>query len=526
MRLTRIGLALLVLGVLLPFSAGFSVADAQEPEASYTSALFGYTITWDADWQLNEQSGDAESDSVSFVDGTSFVFFSGRSDGSDARAAVDDFSTFLLEDDSFVDTQPMADCPGGDRALPSVTACFTFLRLYDDGVSVPEAALLEAWDLGNGVHLLMVATVPQEQFAAYLPKWTSFEIVPLGPAGGTTNVQPLEAELESVSFSFDPGVSEVDQAQVVEGIRLGQEVIGAYLGLERLAEIQVSVLASANAEQPNAVAATLGYEIQVYTGSEAWRTAPVLIRIETLVHELTHVYQNQLLGFMGHGVPLWFDEGAAEAMGYLAITQLGVLDQDDIYHLASYLLTIYPVTASLVQFEQYGSLTAEAYPLSYIAVQYLLGRAGLSVSALGTFYLAVSQGIPLEQAFQSTFGLSLDEYYVIFDDWIPSLQPEATFPLDFLPPDGTDQAAEARWLQTPVQVERGDQLILVVLTSPGAVCTLDVQMPERVTARETFANGEGEAFWLVTIPASAPAGAATVTAECGAAPVSAVVDVR
>ena len=117
------------------------------------------------------------------------------------------------------------------------------------------------------------------------------------------------------------------------------------------------------------------------------------------------------------GVPLWFDEGVAEAIGYLAITQIGVLDQDDIYELTSYLLTAYPVMGGLEQFAPYGSLTTEAYPLSYIAVQYLLGRSGLSVSALGDFYRAVASGSSVDDAFRSTFGISLDEYYVEFNAW-------------------------------------------------------------------------------------------------------------
>ncbi len=513
----RLGCALAVLGAMLATVFASSGIAAQEPVTSHTSAGFGYTITWDASWQLNDQSEDGISDTLSIVDGSSFVHFSGQNDGSDARAAVESFSGFMLDDDNYVDMKPMAECPGGNRAIPSVTACFTFLRLYDTGEAVPEAALLEAWDLGDGVRLLMVATVPQELFATYLPKWAAFGIVP-GEVAGAGTVLGF-AELEGVTFTFDPGVTDADRADVIEGIRLGQEIITNYLGLERLEEIQVNVLDTASADRPDAVAATLGFYIEVYAGGEAWQYAPGLIRIETLVHELTHVYQNQLLGPMDRGVPLWFDEGAAEAIGYLAITQIGVLDQDDIYQMALFMLTAFPAPGALEQFAPYGGLTAEAYPLSYIAVQYLLGRSGLSVSALGEFYRAMADGQWMGDAFLNTFGISLDEYYVEFDRWRPNLQTEFDLPPDFSPLYGSEQSAAAEWLSIQPRIERGDQLVAVVSTQPGAMCSLDLQFGDAAIERETFANDDGEAYWLVTIPFDAPVGSATASASCGAEPV-------
>ena len=244
------------------------------------------------------------------------------------------------------------------------------------------------------------------------------------------------------------------------------------------------------------------------------------------MHELTHVYRNQVLGPMDRGVPLWFDEGAAEAMGYLAITQIGVLDQSDIYQMALFMLTNFPAApGGLEQFAPYGALTAEAYPLSYIAVQYLLGRSGLSVSALGEFYRAMANGTWMGDAFLGAFGISLEEYYVEFDTWRPSLQPELDLPGDFSPLSGIEQPADAQWLHIQPRIERGDQLIAVVSTRPGAVCSLDLQFGEATMERETFANDDGEAFWLVTIPSDVPVGSATASASCGAAPVAATVEV-
>jgi hypothetical protein len=350
--------------------------------------------------------------------------------------------------------------------------------------------------------------------------------LPFDSSVAGAQVPQVDVQLDGVTFAFEPGVTDADRADVIEGIRLGQVVIANYLGLENLQEIQVTVRASASAEREFAVAATLGFEIEVYAGGQSWQYAPALIRIETLVHELTHVYQNELLGPGRTDVPLWFDEGAAEALGYLAITQIGVLDQDDIYQLSAYLLTNYPVSGSLAQFAPYGSLITEAYPLSYIAVQYLLGRSGLSVSALGEFYRAVGSGAAAGEAFQRTFGLTMLEYYVEFDAWRPTLQPASAVPPDFSPPHGIEQQATASWLHLQPQIARGNQLIVVIETSPGAVCALDLWLGQSAIQRETFANDDGEAFWLVTIPTDAPVGSATASASCGAAALSATVEVR
>jgi hypothetical protein len=336
----------------------------------------------------------------------------------------------------------------------------------------------------------------------------------------------IDVQIDGVTFAFEPGVTDADRADVIEGIRLGQDAIARYLGLENLQEIEVTVLASASTQREFAVASTQGFEIEVYAGGQSWKYAPALIRIETLVHELTHVYQNQLLGPSRTDVPLWFDEGAAEAMGYLAITQIGVLDQDDIYQLSAYLLTAYPVAGSLSQFAPYGSLITEAYPLSYIAVQYLLGRSGLSVSALGEFYRAVGGGTAVDEAFHRTFGITVPEYYVEFDAWRPTLQTGSEVPPDFSPPHGIEQQAAASWLHLQPEIVRGDQLIVVIATNPGAVCALDLLLGQSAIQRETFANGDGEAFWLVTIPTDAPIGPATASASCGAAAVEAIVEVR
>ncbi len=327
----------------------------------------------------------------------------------------------------------------------------------------------------------------------------------------------LQSSTSDIEITFDPLVNEPDRIDVVEGARLGLEVIGSFVGTAGLDAVDIFVSAEEASSGPYTMASTRGNEIEVFTGGRSWQSAPPLIRLETMVHELMHVYQNALEGRAIVTVPLWFDEGTAEALGYLAITRLGVVDQDDVYELSLFQLTHSPVETSLAAFAPYGSMTADSYPLAYIAVQYLLGRAGLSVSALAQVYENIARGMSFSGAFRMVFGQSLDDFYVEFDRWRTSLAAVRLPPPDFIPWRATGQAAPAVWGSIRTEVGAGHQLALVVVTEPGAECVLDLAIPGDPIERHAVASGDGEAFWLVTVPDRTPPGPIGAGASCGAA---------
>lgn len=352
-------------------------------------------------------------------------------------------------------------------------------------------------------------------FLALLPALLAGSSIAGVSAQTTPATDPLALSANGITFSFDPGISDADRDDAVEGTLLGHNIIAGFVGTDGLDGTQILVSASASDDSPYIMASTIRQRIEVFAGGPAWQEAPSLIRIETLVHELMHVYQNALEQNGAVPVPLWFDEGTAEALGYLAISRLGVVDQDDIYALNQYLLTRYPYEGSLAGLQAYGSMDADSYPLAYIAVQYLLGRAGMSVSALTQVYQALGNGQSFAAAFQSVFGQSLDDFYVDFDTWRTGLVQVTTLPIDFTTPHFSGVSANAAWEQVQNQVARGDQLMLVVATAPGASCTAQVLLPGDVIQRVAIANGEGEAFWLITIPESAPSGQFSTRATCG-----------
>ena len=518
--------ALLLLPALLGFPAG--QASAQIDGSTFTSAQYGYSISWSTLFSSFSQAVDPPSENLSLGDETSYVYFTASNAYSTAAYAAETFAGFVRNDEDYSNVAdiPAPRCASSSSLSPAEVHCFQIDRRLGNGGTVTEGLLLQTWDLGNELTLVMLASADLTQFDTYLPLFGQIVITPPGDTSPVASSSALDAPgttpdtgSSGFSFSFDPGVSDADRNDAVEGALLGQDVIGGFVGMDGLDGTQIVVSAEASNASPYVMASTRGQQITVYAGGKSWQDAPSLIRIETLVHELMHVYQNALEQNLSSPVPLWFDEGTAEALGYLAVTRLGVVDQNDIYALNQYLLTRYPYDGSLAELQSYDSMSADSYPLAYIAVQYLLGRSGMSVSALTQVYQGLASGQSFDAAFQTVFGQSPDNFYVEFDMWRTGLVQVSAVPDDFVTPDYSGDPAAATWQQVQPQIERGDQLMLVVTTSPGASCTVQVLIPGRPIQREAEANGEGEVFWLITVPESAPAGTYSTRATCGGAAV-------
>jgi hypothetical protein len=189
--------------------------------------------------------------------------------------------------------------------------------------------------------------------------------------------------------------------------------------------------------------------------------------------------------------------------------------------LTSYSLTVSPFTGTLDDLDTATSMGADAYPLAYLAVQYLLGSRGMSVSALGDVYTLMHDGADFDDAFAQVFGLTPDQFSAEFEEWRPSLQPVTELPDDFYPPTGQALVGPVTLQVVPQQAERDRQLVVTASTEAMATCAAALQLGMETLDRETVANGEGNVFWLFSIPPDAPAGAAQVTVDCGTGPASA-----
>ncbi len=323
------------------------------------------------------------------------------------------------------------------------------------------------------------------------------------------------------TFLFDPGVSELDKYDVIEGIRLGQLLIADYFGFPNLANLRITVLGAADDQSDTTLASAYGSEIEVYTGSEVWQSLSQIERVETLVHELFHVYQNQMIESAIEPELLWFAEGTADAVGFQAIFPLGVTDQGEVYNLMSYMLTLYPLATPLSQLEGYDSMDADAYPVAYMAVQYLLGSRGLSVSAIGDVYEGLAAGQTFADAFETAFGVSLPAFYAEFEAWRTGIVRTAELDDDFWTEELTSTASALTLDPVPTQVSPTGQLILSGQAAPDVTCTLAVMIGATTIQRPAEANGSGEVYWMVSMPEGTVPGTGSLSASCGGAPVNA-----
>jgi hypothetical protein len=347
-------------------------------------------------------------------------------------------------------------------------------------------------------------------------------------AVGLPVMAPVAASAQATSqeviygatFQFDPGVSELDRYDVIEGIRLGQLAIASYLGIPNL-PTRIHVLSAVDDDGDTTLASTFGSQIEVYTGSEIWRSLAPIERVETLVHELVHVYQNLMIESAIDPELLWFAEGTADAIGFQAIFSLGVTDQSEVYNLMSYMLTKNPVAAPLSHFEGFGSMDADAYPVAYMAVQYLLGSRGLSVSAIGELYEGLAARQTFAQAFETAFGVSIPDFYAEFEAWRPGIVQTALLDDDFWIEDAAPAASALTLAPVPAQVPASGQVMVSGTTTPNLPCSLDVALGATTFQRPALSNGAGEVYWLVSLPEGTAAGNGSLVASCGGAPVNA-----
>ncbi|HET9660398.1 MAG TPA: hypothetical protein VFP05_08700 [Thermomicrobiales bacterium] len=521
---TRAVRCLLVLALLSPLLASSYVhtVTAEVTGTTYTSPHFGYSITWQTPWYVTEDDTDNNGfDILGLADDQSIVYLSGGTSGaSNPNQVIEEYADQIRSSSDWanLDRLDASQCPVTPPSN-SAAACYSGQQTFSDGATGQTGVFLQAWDLGDGLDILLEAYIDQSQLAAYLPKWQTFGIYPQGQPVPTSIAGGCDSTIRNgIDFCFDADLPERDRDDIAEAVRLGQDVIAQYFGDPAMTGVRINGFSTVSSEGDESLATTLGRSIAVYAGSNVWQSIPPVERIQTLVHEFFHVYQNMMTENSDAVLPLWFTEGTAEAVGYLAAAQLGVTDQTEFYDMAAYSLTEYPLPETLEDLQPVGSMTADAYPLAYMAIQYLLGSKGLSVSALGDVYTELANGAPFEQAFQTVFGETLDRFYIDFGAWRPTLQSETELPDDFYPNDGTTQPAAITMQTVPQNAARDQQIVAVGKTLPLTECDLTAQLGAVSLERQTFSNGEGEVFWLLTIPPDAPAGPASLTFACGSAP--------
>ncbi|MCA9858934.1 MAG: hypothetical protein KC438_04390 [Thermomicrobiales bacterium] len=516
--------ALLIVVPMMFSGYGIPVAHAQVTGTNYTSPHFGYAVSWQLPWYVIESDTDANGfDLLGLADSQSFVYFSGgRTISPNPQAVIDDYASQLANDPTSSGFQQLDDaqCAAGGNGSTVAVQCYRFDTTGSDGLPVSYGLMLKAWDLGDGIDLLLEAYTEEPLLPSYLAHWNQFDVYAPGVAvPASENDCEVEA-VNGVSFCFDPTISERDRWDIFEGVRLGKDVIVGYFGDPDLGDVQITGLSSVSPFGEGLLATTRARSIAVYAGSRVWQQMAPIERVETMVHEFFHIYQNAMTDGSTAVVPLWFTEGAAEAVGFMATAQIGVTDQTEFYESTAYSLYVKPVTTGLAELHASDSMGAGEYPLVYLAMQYLLGTRGMSISSLGDFYVELQKGASFDAAFETVFGITPDAFAAEFDAWRPNMQQVNQLPDDLWPVEPSAQPSQLTISSAPQQVVPNQQLFFVGATTPLAHCDATVQIGAESYDRPNIANGEGNIYWLFTVPEEAPAGPATFSAACGSTPVS------
>ncbi len=492
----------------------------QGAENWYTSSSFGYSIAWPMPWYLSSESNDGTYDTLVLRDDAGLVQFSGARFTNDSLQHVLEINVeSYRSDSSFANFEQL---PAGDCAYPTdgLVACYRFDATFSDGSVNALASLFEARSLGEGVMLIMTALVPEPLFAGYLSKWQEFVVAGVGepiPAPATGNDWEM-VEIGGADYRIEPGVAALDRDLAIEGIEFARRTVQAMAEPLSTDRLTVNVQTGASPRGPDQYGFTSDNAIFIYTGSSSWPLIAPIERVQGLVHEYFHIYQFDRLENAETEVPYWFLEGSADAFGFLAVSSLGVTDQLDFIHLSLSRVGQNPVPETLCSHDVYDeTMTAEAYSLAHLAIQDLLARNGQSIEALVQIFEEIGNGSTFEAAFTDTFKIDPAQFCTDVETWRATLAQVDDVPPDLLITAGKDIPSQVELTSVPEQAAPGQQVIFTASTTAGANCQLELTPGKRSSSitKETFANGSGEAFWLLIVPAEALPGEAAVEISCG-----------
>ncbi len=498
----------------------------QGPANSYISPSFGYSIAWPMSWYVNSAGYDGTYDTLMLVDDESIVQLSGAQFSNDTVQHVFEVNVeFFLSDPEYTNVEQMA---ASDCAYPTdgVVACYRYDIVSSDGSTKTIESVFESRVLGDGLYLVTIAQVYEQFFADYLTIWQDIAVAGPGEPVATpaTGNDWEQVEIGDEVYRIEPGVSALDRDLVIEGIEYARRTVRAMVGPLSTDRLTVTVRSTASLRTPDLYGLTThDNAIFIYTGSTSWPLISPMERLQGLVHEYFHMFQFDRLDRGDATVPGWFQEGSADAFGFLAASQLGVTDQIDFIRLSLYRLQHFDSPGPLCSYAVIDeTFTPEVYSLAHLAIQGLLARNGQSISALFQIFDEIGDGATFEDAFADTFHVNMDQFCTDVETWRATLEPVDDYPPDLVVYQGEDLPSNVTFGSMPAQAAPGQQVLVTANTTAAANCDLNMTVDRRSGPifSETFANGSGEAFWLVIVPENALPGQVSVEISCGAAPVS------
>ena len=166
---------------------------------------------------------------------------------------------------------------------------------------------------------------------------------------------------------------------------------------------------------------------------------PAIRMVQTASHELVHIYQKQLAatgtpggdeGLILRRGPVWLIEGSADFLALRAMEYGGVASYEEARN--RYASTAARVDRPLEELGTYDTVLGlrGSYQYSTMACELLAATAG--EDALMDYWLPPGPGDSPEDVFRKTFGMTLDEFYTLFEEHRAAGFPEVEL-LDIAP---------------------------------------------------------------------------------------------
>lgn len=241
--------------------------------------------------------------------------------------------------------------------------------------------------------------------------------------GGPT-VTPSPVVEEGLVYDFQDDVLPAQREQIKKGISLAIKAFGP------VSSVNIVAKNSHNNFFEKADDETLGSavprEILLKTSdSEGERPSETQMLITT-IHEYYHIVQFSQAGITwaefalysadtSNLRPEWLVEGSAEYMAYKVMADNNLYPSENIRarKIRDSARGRYPLSS----LESYRSVYSNApYSVGFMATEYLMSNYG-GATALARYWKAIKSELKWQTAFQSSFGVSVGDFYAKFESW-------------------------------------------------------------------------------------------------------------
>lgn len=502
---------------------------------TYISTTHNYSVTWDSPWFVVETNSHAGFDSLYLTDGVSSIqFIGGDFQGSSVAEIRDDFAESYASIPEVKEFGPMVDASGelqNGSESDSAYAYYEYVLVVGGNVGSSEehryVHSIEVVEIRDGVAVAIIGDAMAEQFGRYVPEWLKFAnlVQPLdGSGSGEMNRIPERLNPGEIALIVQPTVSEMDKIIISEGVKFAQHYADGLFPAALSASLYVTAQANPHPTRIDLAGQAVGSAIVFYTGSEAWSSITALEKLGVVVHEYVHGIQHAISNGNNLASAAWFEEGFAEYVSVAAMASLTITDQSTIDAFYRNLSSYVSKSITLDELESHSMWDkqgAEVYPFSYFALGYLLEITGTGIADVARLYSDLSNGKSFGEAFVIAFGIPLTSFYERFEIWRDGWDPPGPIPQDYLMPTEGPPSSAVSFIEAPFLLVMNQQVLYLALSDPGADCRLKLETDRvggALVDHSTIANGDGELFWLVTIPELAEPSLGTVSVSCGSVP--------